>query len=484
MTHKIQLLIFYMVACLSAAALTGCSKFLTQQPKTQITASSYWKSQSDIDEGVAAMYNGLQQQCSYNFIAWGDGRSDNLTASTQYGNIAYSYNGLSATINGTDWATIYTTLERTNDLLMHVPVIAQTRAGIGIGQLAINNYMAQGYAVRAYCYFQIIKIWGGAPAWTVPFDSIGMNPYKPRSSAQYLMDSIVIPDLLNASNLADPAQSSVWYANLGGIYAMLMDVSMWKHDYNGAINWYNKLSAMNRYKLEPTATWKNMFIAPQNSTESIWSLNWDWTVNGGVNLSGELGAGNTNSQFHISNNIWNYFTNAANVNDIRGAQSIDAKQKNKDKILKYYPVNLDNKGNQIYPANNQANAYFPLYRLADLILLRAEAATNTNDLPTALTLLNLIHTRAGLTAYTAVQLPDSASTSNAILTERQYELFVEGKRWYDLVRNGLVSQVMDPIMAQLAPSAQSFAADPRKILWPININDLNANPQLVQNPPY
>jgi tetratricopeptide (TPR) repeat protein len=298
------------------------------------------------------------------------------------------------------------------------------------------------------------------------------------------MDSIVIPDLLNASNLADPSQVSVWYANLGGIYAMLMDVSMWRHDYAGAINWYNKLVALNRYKLEPTATWKNLFIAPQNSAESIWSLTWDWTVNGGVNLSGEIGAGNTNSQFHISNNIWNYWTNAANSKDIRGAQSIDAKQKNKDKILKYYPVNLDSKGNQIYPANNQANAYFPLYRLADMVLLRAEAANDTHDLTTALTLLNSIHTRAGLTAYTAAQLPDSTTTSNAILTERQYELFVEGKRWYDLVRNGLVSTIMDPIMLQQAPSAQPYAADSRKILWPININDLNANPQLVQNPPY
>jgi hypothetical protein len=484
MTRKIQTLIFYGIAALSATVPAGCKKFLTQQPKTQITSSSFWKNQSDIDEGIAAMYNGLQQQYSYNFIAWGDGRSDNLTASTQYGNIAYTFNGISASTNGTDWSTIYTTLERTNDLLKHVPLIAQTQAGVTIGKQGINNYMAQGYAVRALCYFQIIKIWGGAPAWTVPYDSVGANPFKPRSSAQYLMDSIVMPDLLNAASLADPAQNSVWYANLGGIYALLMDVSMWNHDYAGAINWYNKLSAMNRYKLEPTATWKNMFIAPQNSVESIWSLNWDWTVNGGVNLSGEIGAGNTNSQFHISANIWNYFTNAANSKDIRGAQSIDAKQKNQDKTLKYYPVNLDAKGNQIYPANNQANAYFPLYRLSDLVLLRAEAANDTHDLTTALTLLNSIHTRAGLTAYTAAQLPDSTTTSNAILTERQYELFVEGKRWYDLIRNGLVSTVMDPIMHQLAPSAQPYAADPRKILWPININDLNANPQLVQNPPY
>jgi len=461
----------------------GCQKFLTKQPLQQITASSFWKTNDDITAGIAAMYNGVQQQCSYNYFAYGDGRTDNFWIS-QYGNIAYSINGLSNATNGTDWTPIYTTIERANDLLLHVPIIGASQAGASIGQVAINNDMAQGYGVRAFCYFQLLRIFGGAPVWRVPFDSVGQAKFIPQSSAQYLMDSLVIPDLVNAASLVDTTQTTVWYVNRGGIDAMLIDAYMWKHDYTNAIYWYNKLMAPNHYKLEPTATWKNLFIAPQNSNESIWSLTWDWTVNGGANISGEIGAGNTNSQWWISDGIWAYFTNVANAADIRGTQSIDFKQKNHDKVNKFYPVSLDSKGNQIYPANNQANVYFALYRLSDLMLLRAEAANCTYDTATAINLLNNIHTRAGLPAYTTTTLVDSTTISNALLSERQYELFAEGKRWYDLVRNGIVSKTLDPLMLLRYPTAQTYASDPRKILWPLNANNLNANPALVQNPPY
>ena len=483
MSAKMQTPAFFLAILLTAAGMTGCQKFLTEKPQSQITASSFWKTNDDITAGLAAMYNGVQQQCSYNYFAYGDGRTDNFWVS-QYGNLAYSINGLSNATTGTDWSLIYTTIERANDLLLHVPIIGASQAGASIGQSAINYDLSQAYAVRAFCYFQILRIFGGAPVWRVPFDSVGQAKFIPRSSAQYLMDSLVIPDLLNAASLVDTTQTTVWYVNRGGIYAMLMDVAMWKHDYTSAINWYNQLAAMNRYKLEPTATWKNLFIAPQNSNESIWSLTWDWTVNGGASISGEIGAGNTNSQWWISDGIWNYFTSAANAKDIRGPQSIDFKEKNHDKVLKFYPVNLSSAGVQIYPANNQANVYFALYRLSDLVLLRAEAANCTYDTATAINLLNQIHTRAGLTAYTTAQLVDSTTISNALLTERQYEFFAEGKRWYDLVRNGVVSKILDPLMLLKYPTAQTFASDPRKILWPINANDLNANPALVQNPPY
>jgi hypothetical protein len=240
--------LFYLLLVLATG--TGCEKFLTKQPQQQITTSSFWKTNDDILAGIAAMYNGVQQQCSYNYFAYGDGRTDNFWIS-QYGNIAYSINGLSNATNGTDWSPIYTTIERANDLLMHVPVIAASQAGQSIGSTAINNYMAQAYGVRAYCYFTLLRIFGGAPVWRVPYDSVGQAKFIPQSSAQYLMDSLVIPDLKNAALLADTTQNTVWYVNLGGIRAMLMDVYMWKHDYTNAIYWYNKLIGMNRHVEEP-----------------------------------------------------------------------------------------------------------------------------------------------------------------------------------------------------------------------------------------
>src|SRR5579864_2958525 len=116
-------LLLFVVFLSVLAGITGCKKFLTQKPQTQITASGFWKNNDDIIAGIAAMYNGVQQQCSYNYFAYGDGRTDNFWIS-QYGNLAFSINGLSNASNGTDWSPIYTTIERANDLLLHVPLIA------------------------------------------------------------------------------------------------------------------------------------------------------------------------------------------------------------------------------------------------------------------------------------------------------------------------------------------------------------------------
>src|SRR5579872_956626 len=107
--------IIYIILLLVLAGGTGCEKFLTKQPQQQITTSSFWKTNDDILAGIAAMYNGVQQQCSYNYFAYGDGRTDNFWIS-QYGNLAFSINGLSNASNGTDWSPIYTTIERANDL--------------------------------------------------------------------------------------------------------------------------------------------------------------------------------------------------------------------------------------------------------------------------------------------------------------------------------------------------------------------------------
>jgi hypothetical protein len=472
--------------CLAGLALlfagTECKKFLDEKPQTEITANLFWQSEDDIKSGIAAMYSGVQTINSTNYLLWGDARSDNFYNNGTYGDISYFTNGLSSTINGSDWSPVYTTIDRVNDLLKHVPLIKASHPAID--PKAINHYMAEGYAVRAYCYFELVKVWGDAPVWTIPFDSVGINPFKARTPAATILDSLVIPDLQTALSLVDQAKAIVWETNVGSIYAMLIDVSMWKHDYNGAIAWFDKLNALKRYNLEPALTWKNLFIGPDKTVENIWSIYWDWTTDKGAAISGQLGAGNTNSQFMISDIIWNYFSNAANVKDIRGAQSIDLKVKTHDKTLKFYPVNLDAKANQVYPTNSQANVYYPMYRFADILLLRAEAANNTQDLPTALTYLNQVHTRAGLTAYVATALPDSTSMSNAILNERQLELFGESKRFFDLVRNGLVIKTLDPIIKARKPDALGFGQDARTILWPLNRTVLNSNPLLVQNQPY
>jgi len=129
-----------------------------------------------------------------------------------------------------------------------------------------------------------------------------------------------------------------------------------------------------------------------------------------------------------------------------------------------------------------------MYRLADMFLLYAEALNKTGDAPNALKYLNFVHQRATLPAFTAATLTNQQQIEDAILQERQWELFDEGKRWFDLCRTDHVIQIMDPVLKarQLAAGAAQtgFGTDVRKYLWPLHRNVLNANPNLKQNPPY
>ena len=470
-------------ALLGVFLATGCKKFLDEKPQTEIASTEFWKSEDDIKTGLAAMYDGVQSIFDNNYTLYGDARTDEVDVNG-YGDIAWEMNGITAATGAADWTNFYKTILRANLGIKYIPIV-KSKYQPGISDRSINHYLAQCYTTRALCYFYLVRLWGDVPVWTEPYEDISLNPAKARTSAALVLDTVITADLEKAALLSNPALNVVYEANIGATYALLMDVAMWKKDYAKAVQWYNKLTGLNKYALETTANWKKIFTDPASSKEPIWHLTWDWTVDGGADASTLIGAGNTNSDFEATDSVWNYWTTT--TADIRGPQTIDFKVTGHDKFPKFYPVNLNSSGNQIYPNAAEANILFPLYRWADILLLRAEAANKLNDPTLALTLLNQVRVRAGLTGYTATVLNTQTKMENAILEERKLELYLEAKRWFDLVRTDKVIEVMDPVMRRRQiqrGSPPTGFGDPRTILWPIHRNVLNANPQLVQNPPY
>ena len=159
-----------------------------------------------------------------------------------------------------------------------------------------------------------------------------------------------------------------------------------------------------------------------------------------------------------------------------------------DKLLKYF----DMSGVYNKPSNvpiETINVFLVMYRLGDVYLTYAEALNKTGDLANALKYLNYIRVRAGLPAYAAGDAEVSAANmENTILNERRYELYGEGKRWFDLVRTGKVKEVMDPVLMQrqrrLGTPQIGFDGYPDKILWPLYRTILEDNKKFVQNPLY
>ena len=119
-------------------------------------------------------------------------------------------------------------------------------------------------------------------------------------------------------------------------------------------------------------------------------------------------------------------------------------------------------------AQNNGND-FPWFRLAEMYLIKAEAELNgATGSSTPVALVKAVRARAfAIDTMTAITLP-------GILQQRLFEFTGEGKRRQDLIRFG----------GYTAPWAFKTAGDPRNVMMPIPQSQIDANPNLTQNPGY
>lgn len=140
--------------------------------------------------------------------------------------------------------------------------------------------------------------------------------------------------------------------------------------------------------------------------------------------------------------------------------------------------------NQAYD-NEQAPNYIVL-RYADVLLMFAEAENEMNGpSAAAYNAINQIRLRAGLPVVTPGL--SQAEFRTAIMNERKWELGYEGIRYFDIRR----WKTAESVMNSLTKATTSFGIAPAKhfdasknYFWPIAINTMDADPNLVQNPGY
>ncbi len=124
--------------------------------------------------------------------------------------------------------------------------------------------------------------------------------------------------------------------------------------------------------------------------------------------------------------------------------------------IKYYPVAPYNGGS----SSND----FPVFRYADVLLMKAEALARGGNTAGALPLVNQVRARAGVAAMTSVTLDD-------IYDERGRELCWEGHRRQDMIRFDKFTLAHD-----FKP-----ASDAKYKLFPIPAPALSTNTKLKQN---
>jgi hypothetical protein len=149
---------------------------------------------------------------------------------------------------------------------------------------------------------------------------------------------------------------------------------------------------------------------------------------------------------------------------------------------------------------------YPIIRMADLYLMKAEALNElSGPSQEVYDALNVVRRRAGIPdvekvwsdptlARTLNKHTDQLGLREIILQERGIELAFEGSRYWDMVGyKKAVSEFSSPIVGwnDRGSTPQTFYTieskqyrrfTPTNYLWPIDLNEMNINANLIQNP--
>ena len=123
-------------------------------------------------------------------------------------------------------------------------------------------------------------------------------------------------------------------------------------------------------------------------------------------------------------------------------------------------------------------------RLADILLLKAEAYVATGNLTAAADIVRTIRARVSLPPLSASRTSTQEALAEAVLNERRLELAFEGQRWFDLVRTGKVYDVLNSLNSRDPGRLPMEAVTENTVLLPVPQSQVELNPNLEQNPGY
>mgnify|MGYP002623101165 CR=1 FL=1 len=567
-------------ALLVAVALTACVDTVIL-PDDKTVDEDFWKSKSDVQLMVNGAYRSmLTPDVISRLIVWGGLRSEELIpVSNVTGSLVEDLTEINLANTQPDnvfarWAAFYHVINNCNLVLSKAEAVMYEDPSYTDGDYLSD--CSQMLALRALCYFYLVRNFRDVPYVSQAFLNSSQNRNIPQSAPDSVLTAC-INDLKTAEQNALSASAfSDWrrvgYMTRDAIQALLADIYLWRAsvlhsaaDYQACVDYCDKVIASKKgqhvfkggnreeqdyYLASGVNMFEELFIE-QNAEESIFELQYNGNDynnqgnlsicqyyahynNGGApylyasSLFTNLGTVYTLSQYPGSNKAqdWRGLTYTYNTPVTVG--SYDGLE-----LRKYVGDNSDRNGsyNQItstkYAEKNRAyNVYyqqnFIIYRLTDVMLMKAEALTALAEadddvrLRQAFNLLQAVNTRSKdgdsirWVAYQGIGIDNMESE---ILAERLRELAFEGKRWYDLMRynyrhvegvdytttladqdgRGItpVSNYNSNAMMKLAVRkltngdavAAKMSTEP-KLYLPIPQSDMNVCPVLRQNPAY
>ncbi|PZU90954.1 MAG: RagB/SusD family nutrient uptake outer membrane protein [Chryseobacterium sp.] len=459
--------------------IVSCSDdFVDIKPEGVIIADDFFKTADDANRATNAIYSFLRSwentgfPAQYVFGVTGD----DVEKGSNPGDASFinAYDNFSYTISDDGvhgyWTGQWQAVQRANQVITNVPKI-------DMDVTLRNRLVAEAKMLRAYFYFNLVRIYGGVPI----FDGLQTNYIQPRNTVSEVY-AFIVKDLTEASEVLPqtyPA-SDLGRVTKGGALGLLSKVYLYMKDYQKAYDTSNLVIGMG-YSLDPD--FNHLFRpAGEFGTESVFEVNFGCSDGfGGSQYSEVQGVRN---QFG-----WGFFTptqaleDAFEPGDVRKELSIlrEGETTLEGDLIKKGDPQAGNAWNQkVYvptSLNNPACGYgsiqnLRILRFADILLINAEAANELGNTAVAIANVNKVRNRAQLANTTA---STQSALRAAIWQERRVELAMEMDRFPDLVRTGQAATVLGPL---------GFKAGKNE-LFPIPLRAItDSKGVLTQNPGY
>lgn len=479
-------------ALLLALPFYACEKFLDLQPLDNSVAvsntasdSAVYKSGSEVEEALAGAYGDFKNEYfQFDYFVNGDAQSDNAYAGADNSaNFQIDNYNIDAT-NGNvkrDWGYLYAAIGKVNKIINNVDSVSDPLF------TAQRRMEIKGEAsfIRAFMYFQLVQLWGDVPLQLTEIKTISaelldeiypiMFPARDPMDAVY---STIVSDLERALGSVKTTDVHKGYATKGAANAMLAKVYAARepHEWDKVLKYCNDVIA-GPYSLLPEfdQLWDN---SAENTAESIFEINYSGGSSDG-NWGAKMFRGVDWKKFNIpSNDLVKAFEEEQD--NIRMEASVIYEDVSGIWTDGHWPQThypFLNKYRNFQEGSDQNDIFI---RLADILLLKAEALNETGDVTGAAELVNQIRTRVDLPNTTAAT---KEAMRLAIEKERRLELAFEGHRWFDLKRTGRAIEVMNSATG-VGGELLGYTLNQNRLLWPVPQEELDINTKLVQNPGY
>lgn len=498
--------------------LFSCNDWLQVESEESVTYRNYFQSEQDVADIYITMLGlerGILANPFVHVLDWSSIYCDiPLLGTDVFRNLDQkSYEG----INESDWQALYQVIYLAN-------MLEENRHRFkNVSEERANFWIAQANFLKGLMYFEIARRWGEAPIAPGTEDATAKAKSPADTVLAYAIRAaeaaLILPTHDKLTDAKGNAISSRQYASIGSVHTLLANIYAWQGGLHGDEKYWKKAEQeaslvidgkAGSYDLvSMTDLVEKTFGSARDVTEVIHAIELNYSTDLDLYEVNALecrypGLAMIDYPYTETNPM---LIESKSLSKIRVTTVENLYHEEKDLRRQEYWLNLGepitikideensldytpryaylNKWrNIIYSVNPTVNqggtkvvamdGNRVYWRLADLILLRAECRTHLG-MSEAVKDLNRIRQRAGLGEYRG------STAKNALLKEifdeRDRELFGETCRYFDIVRNGYIKDELHGNYLTLTDEDVKNGA----LYLPVGSNAFNKNTLMKQN---